>query len=656
MPQDPSTRNPVIEAPSVETPVVEDPVPENPVLRDPEPPALAAAAARERRRDRAWLAAVALVVVVGALRGGLALDDRELLEANPVVRGTAPWWSAFTRDYFDFLGGAGQWRPLSSLSLRLDRALFGGSVRALHLVGAGLHLAVVVLALAWTRALRVPAPAARAGLTLFAVHPLLTDSVVWIAGRTSMLGALGPLLAGAWLLPRVRAGRARAGEIAGVAGAGVLAGMLGKEEAVVFVPALALAVAGARRGAPAASRRLVRAALAGGGLALLVALAGRALALDELLPAARTPALGDAPLAERLLTGGNALLEAARLAVLPLDHPPRYRAGTLLALHTPPGPALSAVLGWTLAAAPILVGAARLLRRPRAGSPAPASGGAAAPRESATTDAAPAHPARSAPASADAGRVAAGGALLGALALWPLTQVVPLGEVLAPRFLYLPLLLAAPAAGLALARLAGRRAHAATALLLVVLGAGFVHRAAVYGSPLRWHGAMLAHHPDDAPTWNALGLAHEEAGRIAQAEAAWRRAIELDAGHSKAWSNLGRVQLERGELDAAERSLRGAVEAGPRNAVARVNLAALLSRQGRLEEAAERYREAVALAPGLAPAWRGLGLALTRLERAQEAREALERALALDPGDRRAQTLLRRLDGVPLDDAPPPPR
>jgi Flp pilus assembly protein TadD len=116
------------------------------------------------------------------------------------------------------------------------------------------------------------------------------------------------------------------------------------------------------------------------------------------------------------------------------------------------------------------------------------------------------------------------------------------------------------------------------------------------------------------------------------------------------------VQLERGELDAAERSLRGAVEAGPRNAVARVNLAALLSRQGRLEEAAERYREAVALAPGLAPAWRGLGLALTRLERAQEAREALERALALDPGDRRAQTLLRRLDGAPLDDAPPPPR
>lgn len=631
----------------IHDPALHDPAIQAPALRDPGPPALAAAA-RERRRDRAWLATVALVVVLGALRGGLALDDRELLEANPVVRGTAPWWSAFTRDYFDFLGGAGQWRPLSSLSLRLDRGLFDGSVRALHLVNAGLHLAVVALALAWTRALRVPAPAARAGLTLFAVHPLLTDSVVWIAGRTSMVGALPPLLAGAWLLPRVAAGRARAGEIAGVAGAGVLAGMLGKEEAVVFVPALALALAGARRGAPGGSRGPAAAALAGGGLALLVALAGRALALDELLPAARTPALGDAPLAERLLTGGNALLEAARLAVLPLDHPPRYRAGTLLALHTPPGPALSAVLGWTLTAAPILVGAARLLRRPRAGSPAPP--------ESATTDAAPAHPARSAPASADAGRVAAGGALLGALALWPLTQAVPLGEVLAPRFLYLPLLLAAPATGLAVAHLAGRRANAATALLLLVLGAGFVHRAAVYGSPLRWHGAMLEHHPNDAPTWNALGLAHEEAGRAAPAEAAWRRAIELDPGHSKAWSNLGRVQLERGELEAAERSLRGAVEAGPRNAVARVNLAALLSRRGRLDEAAERYREAVALAPGLAPAWRGLGLALSRLGREEAAREALARALALDPGDRRAQTLLRRLDGAPLVDAPPPQR
>lgn len=560
--------------------------------------------ARERSRDAAWLAAVALVLLAAALRGGFALDDRELLGDNPVISGAAPWWTAFTRDYFGFLGGTGQWRPLSALSLRLDRSLFGDAATPYHLVNAGLHLAAVALALRWGRALAIPPGVLRAGLTLFAVHPLLADSVVWIAGRTTLLATLAPLALGAWLLPRVAAGRSRAPEVAWVSGLATLLGLLAKEEAVIWVPTLALAVAGA---APSRGRALLGSAALGAGLATLLVLAARALALGELLPTVSTPALGSAGPGERLVVGGNALLEAARLVVLPLDHPPRFRAARLLELHTPPGPVLAGLLGWGLLLAPV-AGGLLALRRGASGA-------------------------------------TAGSALLAALALWPLTQVLPLGEVLAPRFLHLPLLLAAPAIGVLLERLAGRRLGVATALIVVVLGALLVQRAAVYASPASWHGRMLVHHPDDAPTWNALGLLHEEAGEVAEAEAAWRQALELDPGYSKPWSNLGRVQLERGELEAAERSLVGAVDAGPRNAVARVNLAALLSRRGRLEEAVARYREATELAPGLSPAWRGLGLALSRLERVDEARAALQQALALDPGDRRAQTLLERLGG-----------
>lgn len=568
----------------------------------------------ERRSDLLWLGAVGLVVTLACLRGGFALDDRELLGSNPVVTGAAPWWTAFTRDYFAFLGGAGQWRPLSSLSLRLDHALFGPEPAGYHLVGAALHLAAVALALAWRRPLGIPAGAARAGLTLFALHPLLADSVVWIAGRTSALSVLGPLAAGAWLLPRVAAGTAGALGVGTAAGLGVLLGLLGKEEAVVMVPALALAVLRASRQAPGRARHLAGAALVGGLLALLVTLVARGLALGELLPAAPTPALGAAPVGERLLVGGNALLEALRLVVLPLEFPPRFRVEALLAAHEPPGPRLAAGLGWALLLTPFTV-AALLARRGRAPGPAAAS------------------------------------AMLAALALWPLTQLLPTGEVLVPRALYLPLLLGAPAAGALLARLAGRHLALATGGLLLVLGAGLFHRAAVYAGPESWHRAMLAHHPDDAPTWNALGLVREEEGDADGALEAWRHAIRLDPAYSKPWSNLGRLQLERGELEEAERSLRGAVAAGPRNAVARVNLAALLSRTGRLEEAVAVLRESVELAPTLAPAWSALGQALQRCGRDGEAREALRRALALDPGDRRAQTLLGREAAPP---APPP--
>ena len=48
------------------------------------------------------------------------MDDQELLFGNPVVDGSLPLSAAFDRDYFHHLGDAGQWRPLASLSLRLE--------------------------------------------------------------------------------------------------------------------------------------------------------------------------------------------------------------------------------------------------------------------------------------------------------------------------------------------------------------------------------------------------------------------------------------------------------------------------------------------------------------------------------------------------------
>ncbi|MCB9915192.1 MAG: hypothetical protein H6828_08595 [Planctomycetes bacterium] len=158
-----------------------------------------------RRADPAWLGLVLVVLVLAGLRGGWALDDRELVLENPLVRGELPWWRAFDRDYFHHLGGAGQWRPLATLSLRLDHALYGATSTGYHVTNALLQLAVAALLLPWLHGAARARAAVLAGSCAFALHPALCDAFGWIAGRTSMLSALGPLAAAAWLARRERA-------------------------------------------------------------------------------------------------------------------------------------------------------------------------------------------------------------------------------------------------------------------------------------------------------------------------------------------------------------------------------------------------------------------------------------------------------------------
>ena len=560
---------------------------------------------------RAPLLLVLLVLLAWArapLSGGAAYDDREAL-ASPVVRGELPALEAFRRDYWHHLGDAGHYRPVATLSLRLDHLLWGGAWRGYHLTNVLLHLGVVLGAWLLARRLGLPRREALLGAAAFGLHPALADSVAWISGRTSMLSALGGLgallAASAAPAPRSRAGPSRArasargeqarllGVGAGVA-AGLLLGLLGKEDALVLAPAAVL-VAWWRGG-----RRAALAAAAGAGLALLAAGSLRAGALGSPWPEAPQAPLAGLPLQERLAFGGRALGEAARLALLPLGPSPSYRH--VAGFHPGAPPPATWLLAWAPFLLALVVGAAWLAR---------VTGAERAAREGSA--------------------VRAAALLLAPASLLPVLQIVPAGEVFAPRFLYLPLLLGVPLWGALLARLVRALPWAGAVLAALVIGLAWRGSAPYLGLG-RWAEAVLARAPHDVGAWNTLGLAREERGEPEAAREAWRRATEIDPGYGRAWSNLGRLLAAEGDLAAAEDALRRAVAGGPANPIARCNLAALLLRRDGAAEALELYRSACALAPGLAPAWRGRANAAGRLGLEQEARSARARAAALDPG------------------------
>lgn len=96
-------------------------------------------------------------------------------------------------------------------------------------------------------------------------------------------------------------------------------------------------------------------------------------------------------------------------------------------------------------------------------------------------------------------------------------------------------------------------------------------------------------------------------------------------------NNRGAALLTQGKLEEAAAQFRQAVEMAPAYAVAHGNLAYAYERQGRLDEAIAAYRRVVELEPGNAAARNNLGNLLSRTGRHDEAVVELEALLQRDP-------------------------
>jgi Flp pilus assembly protein TadD len=139
-----------------------------------------------------------------------------------------------------------------------------------------------------------------------------------------------------------------------------------------------------------------------------------------------------------------------------------------------------------------------------------------------------------------------------------------------------------------------------------------------------------------ARVWYEEGVLLEEEGEYAEAEVAYRRAIELDPNDALPWNGLGILLTDKlSRHEEAEAAYRRAIELDPTNALPWYNLGILLTDTlQRHEEAEAAYRRAIELDPTNALPWNGLGILLTdTLQRHEEAEAAYRRAIELDPND-----------------------
>jgi CRISPR-associated protein Csy1 len=135
--------------------------------------------------------------------------------------------------------------------------------------------------------------------------------------------------------------------------------------------------------------------------------------------------------------------------------------------------------------------------------------------------------------------------------------------------------------------------------------------------------------------WNNLGSALRKAGRLVDAVAAIRKALELQPDYAFGHATLGLIERDLGDEAAAEASLRTAIRLRPDLRGAIVGLAGLLQRQSRLDESAQLYVRALKISAS-ANEWFQLGSVLADRGEPGQARDAFARALAADPRHLRA--------------------
>jgi len=557
-----------------------------------EPPPAPTAAGGRRSWERFFpLLLVGLVGVAyyDALRTPFVFDDVEIVE----TRALHNLWSLQPL--------IGTTRPLVQLSLAANYALGGLNVVGYHAVNVTVHaLAALTLFALVARTLRSPRLGTRwhdaaAGIALavsalWAVHPLQTESVAYVVQRSESLMGLFYLLTVYCVARGATSPHARRWYAAATVACAL--GMLTKP-VMVTAPITVLLY---DRALLARSWRDAWRARRG----LYVALGATWSILVWLLAGAHESAatagfgMRDLTVGEYLRSQPGVILHYLRLALWP--------RGLVLDYAWPVAHGALAVAAPTLVVAALVAAAVWAFRRqPEVGFLPVAF----------------------------------------FLTLAPSSSVIPIKDLAFEHRMYLPLaplVALAVVAGLvlldrtALAVDRRRRVGATLALALAVVATALtMARNRDYATPVTMWTDVATKRPANARARNNLGDALYDAGRLDDAIAQLRTALELDPTYVDAHNNFGRALLAQGRYQEAEAHLREALRLDPSSAHAENNLGVTLARLGRRAEAQAHHEAALRLDPAYADAHNNLGTELADGGRYDDAIAQYREAIRLKP-------------------------
>jgi tetratricopeptide (TPR) repeat protein len=167
-------------------------------------------------------------------------------------------------------------------------------------------------------------------------------------------------------------------------------------------------------------------------------------------------------------------------------------------------------------------------------------------------------------------------------------------------------------------------------LLVAVLAVLSRQQSHLYGDVFKFYEAVLADNPDSWLAHNNLGKEYANNGKPQEAIKHVRAALSIRANFEMAHRNLGGLLSDNGQFSEAIKEYQAALALEPNDPEARNGLGFTLNQMGRPAEAIESLRHAIRLQPDYAEAHNNLGIALGRTGKTEEAIEEFRRALELN--------------------------
>ncbi len=512
-------------------------------------------------------------------------DDWRNIAGNPLVRDLSLYahpWRVGEVQASDSQRSGFQTRFVSQLTFALNYRLHGTRVEGYHVVNLAIHVGAALLLFGIVlRTLALPffdrsrlrgreEIVALASAAFFALHPIQTQAVTYIVQRMASLAGFFCLL-GLWGYLRARSAPAGSRPLRFVLPSLALAAaVLTKQNAVAFPAAIVLFEFGFLPGARQTKLRWLAAPLLAMALALGVVLLPYLRAVEATPGANPITLLADVTREtekisrhDYLLTETRVVATYLRLLVLPVGQNLDYDYPVSHALIDPGViPALllaSALCGLGLAL--FALGGRRL----------------------------------------DAGWRLAGYGILWFFALLSIESgLIPIRDVIYEHRLYLPsagFFTAVAAAAALVPRERPRRLLFALLAALAIAAAGATWaRNLLWSNEIAFWRDVAAKSPDKARVHYNVGFLLRREHRAAEAEASFRRAVELDPRHRSALVNLGHLARQRGDLEAAAGYYVRASEVAPQDWSILLDLRTVRLAQKRPEEAARLWSEAVRVA------------------------------------------------------------
>ncbi|MEW6732697.1 MAG: tetratricopeptide repeat protein [Acidobacteriota bacterium] len=523
-----------------------------------------------------------------SLSGGFVADDLIVVVNNDLIKSIKTFPTLFVKNYWGDGYDDGIYRPLTNATFALDYAIHGLQPWGYHLTNLLLHALNGWLVYWLVRRYCKKELLAQVSALLFIAHPVHTEAVSYIAGRTELLAATFALLS--WV---AYCQRERGKHYYWLALLSYLLGLLAKESAIVLLAVLILADLCTEQWRTQWTKLLQN--YLGFFVVAVIYIILRIAVLKQLGVPENWVFFKGESFSTRLFTMSQAFIRYFELLVWPANLCTDYDYGVIAKVTT---------INLPVALSLLLIGgifAIGCWLLPRA-------------------------------------QFIAFAILFFFITISTVSNILlPTGILMADRVLYLPVAsICLLAAGLLdrIAEIGRKWRTVAIALTLLLLVAAAVRD---YYRNIDWHDqeafvyALVNTAPNNIKGQICLGILYGQQGRHQEAEQTLKRAISLAPDKAVTHGRLGEFYVTQGRFDEAQVALEHSLQISTRFDFVYAALARVYSYRGEKAKAVAAFQQAIALGRASPHLYQELAVALLQLNDYRGSIAQLEKALELKP-------------------------